>query len=175
MTSNSSKQKSRRLPTQGRPCDLGGARDRRPPPDWRDSTTVALPSTRLRLRARTNSLVPQIGSWKSTHRWACVPKWSFFAGRGIPGPTDVNHGNTVLWNLRKISGDFDLEIFAAPLEGTAQRAHFTFPTSLNVAFAADGTDLASGYNFVECTTSRRNSTKDKLPPMTTGLTQIHTP
>lgn len=131
--------------------DLGGASglEDLAGPDWRDSTTVRS-SHRLdySFEHAPTAWFPQIGSWKSTHRWACVPKWSFFAGRGIPGPTDVNHGNAVLWNLRKISGDFDLEIFAAPLEGTAQRAHFTFPTSLNVAFAANGTDLVSGYNFV---------------------------
>ncbi|MBR5025145.1 MAG: hypothetical protein IKX48_08760, partial [Victivallales bacterium] len=85
---------------------------------------------------------------KATHRWACVPRWSFFAGRGIPGPTEVKHGNAVLWNLRQITGDFDLEIFAAPMEGTPQRAHFTYPISINLAFGADGTNLDSGYNFV---------------------------
>ncbi len=90
----------------------------------------------------------QAGVWQGVHRWACVPKWSFFGGRGLAGPQEINHGNAVLWNLRRIKGDFDLEIFAAPLEGTPQRAHFSWPVTLNVAFAADGQSLSSGYNLL---------------------------
>ncbi|MCR5382729.1 MAG: hypothetical protein K6G44_17210 [Lentisphaeria bacterium] len=118
-------------------------------PDWRDSALVSS-SNRLdySFEHAPTAWFPQIGSWKATHRWACVPRWSFFAGRGIPGPTEVKHGNAVLWNLRQITGDFDLEIFAAPMEGTPQRAHFTYPISINLAFGADGTSLDSGYNFV---------------------------
>ncbi|MBR4418327.1 MAG: hypothetical protein IKS67_16220, partial [Victivallales bacterium] len=118
-------------------------------PDWRDSALVSS-SNRLdySFEHAPTAWFPQIGSWKATHRWACVPRWSFFAGRGIPGPTEVKHGNAVLWNLRQITGDFDLEIFAAPMEGTPQRAHFTYPISINLAFGADGTNLDSGYNFV---------------------------
>ena len=118
-------------------------------PDWRDSALVSS-SNRLdySFEHAPTAWFPQIGSWKATHRWACVPRWSFFAGRGIPGPTEVKHGNAVLWNLRQITGDFDLEIFAAPMEGTPQRAHFTYPISINLAFGADGTNLDSGYNFI---------------------------
>ncbi len=118
-------------------------------PDWRDSALVSS-SNRLdySFEHAPTAWFPQIGSWKATHRWACVPRWSFFAGRGIAGPTEVKHGNAVLWNLRQITGDFDLEIFAAPMEGTPQRAHFTYPISINLAFGADGTNLDSGYNFV---------------------------
>ena len=118
-------------------------------PDWRDSVLVSS-SNRLdySFEHAPTAWFPQIGSWKATHRWACVPRWSFFAGRGIAGPTEVKHGNAVLWNLRQITGDFDLEIFAAPMEGTPQRAHFTYPISINLAFGADGTNLDSGYNFV---------------------------
>ncbi|MFA6721637.1 MAG: hypothetical protein WCR92_09530, partial [Candidatus Cloacimonadaceae bacterium] len=90
----------------------------------------------------------QDGTWQGLHRWACVPKWSFFGGRGSAGPQEVGQANAVLWNLRRIKGDFDLEIFAAPLEGTPQRAHFSWPVSINVAFAADGRDLGSGYNLL---------------------------
>jgi len=90
----------------------------------------------------------QAGTWQGLHRWACVPKWSFFGGRGSAGPQGVRHANAVLWNLRRCTGDFDLEIFAAPLEGTPQRAHFSWPVSINVAFAADGQSLESGYNFL---------------------------
>jgi hypothetical protein len=51
----------------------------------------------------------------------------------------------MLWNLRRFEGDFDLEVFAAPMEGTPQRVHFSWPVQLGVAFGADGRELDSGY------------------------------
>ncbi|MBP5640822.1 MAG: hypothetical protein J6X55_15175 [Victivallales bacterium] len=118
-------------------------------PDWRDTALVSS-SHRMdySFEHAPTAWFPQAGDWKATHRWACVPKWSFFAGRGTPSPAEVDNGNAVLWNLRKISGDFDLEIFAAPLEGTPQRAHFTYPLNLNLSFAVDGSNLDSGYTFI---------------------------
>ncbi|MBN2451475.1 MAG: hypothetical protein JXR77_13875, partial [Lentisphaeria bacterium] len=87
------------------------------------------------------------GTWQATHRWACVPKWSFFGGRGDPGPPECPHGMALLWNLRRVSGDLDIEVFAAPMEGTPQRVHFAWPVTLNVAFLADGENLDSGYSL----------------------------
>ncbi len=132
-------------------ADLGAASDLKhlDAADWRDSALVSS-SHRMdySFEHAPTAWHPQAGSWKATHRWACVPRWSFFAGRGEAGPTEVKHGNAVLWNLRQIKGDFDLEVFAAPMEGTPQRAHFTYPTTINLSFAADGTALDSGYTFV---------------------------
>lgn len=117
--------------------------------DWRDHALVTS-THRLdySFEHAPTAWTPQAGTWQGTHRWACVPKWSFFAGRGQPGPAEIRHGNAILWNLREIQGDFDLELFVAPLEGTPQRAHFSFPVTLNVAFDADGKNLDSGYNLV---------------------------
>ena len=85
------------------------------------------------------------GQWRGTHRWACVPRWSFFGGRGDRGAPGTDVGNALLWNRRRFQGDFDLECFAAPMEGTPQRVHFSWPVSINLAFCNDGTNLDSGY------------------------------
>ena len=118
-------------------------------PDWRDSTLVNS-SHRLdySFEHAPAAWRADAGQWQGTHRWACVPKWSFFGGRGVAGSAECANGNAVLWNLRRIQGDFDLELFAAPMEGTPQRAHFAFPVMINVAFCADGENLGTGYNFV---------------------------
>ncbi len=134
-------------------ADLGETRDvsgrnlRRP--DWRDSTLIKS-THRLdySFEHAPSAWRADAGQWQGTHRWACVPKWSFFGGRGVPGPAECANGNAVLWNLRRVSGDFDLELFAAPMEGTPQRVHFAFPVMINVAFCADGENLGSGYNLV---------------------------
>ncbi|MCK5802858.1 MAG: hypothetical protein KAI66_08500 [Lentisphaeria bacterium] len=114
-------------------------------PDWRDTAQV-LSSNRLdySFEHAPTAWRVQSGDWKSLHRWACVPKWSFFGGRGRLGPV-VSNGNATLWNLRRFQGDFDLEIYAAPMEGTPQRVHFEKPVTVNVAFSADGEHLDSGY------------------------------
>ncbi|OGV74026.1 MAG: hypothetical protein A3K18_16680 [Lentisphaerae bacterium RIFOXYA12_64_32] len=115
-------------------------------PDWRD--TVRLSSTHRLDYGFDSAPVAweaQSGTWCATHRWACVPEWSFFGGRGAPGAPGVTHGNAVLWNRRLFRGDFDLELFLAPMEGTPQRVHFAWPVTLNVAFGADGRNLDSGY------------------------------
>ncbi|MBT7301316.1 MAG: hypothetical protein HN849_17470, partial [Victivallales bacterium] len=83
--------------------------------------------------------------WRATHRWACVPKWSFFGGRGGLAGNGAESANATLWNLRQFKGDFDLELFVAPMEGTPQRVHFASPTNINVVFGATGTDYDSGY------------------------------
>ena len=60
------------------------------------------------------------GAWQGTHRWACVPRWSFFGGRGKRGGPGVAHGSATLWNRRLLQGDFDVELFVAPMEATPQ-------------------------------------------------------
>jgi hypothetical protein len=114
--------------------------------DWRDD--ARLESTHrldYGFDAAPAAWEAQSGDWRGTHRWACVPKWSFFGGRGRSGSPGTEHSNAVLWNLRRFTGDFDLEVSFAPMEGTPQRIHFSYPVTLNVAFAADGRRLGSGY------------------------------
>jgi hypothetical protein len=115
-------------------------------PDWRDSTRIRS-SHRLDygFDAAPTAWSVGAGRWQGDHRWACVPKWSFFAGRGEAGPPECSSGTALLWNLRRFTGDFDLEVFAAPLEGTPQRMHFANPVTVNLAFMADGRNLDSGY------------------------------
>ena len=117
-------------------------------PDWRD-TALVMSSHRLdySFENAPAAWYAQSGRWQGTHRWACVPRWSFYGGRGPKGVVECESARAALWNLRQIEGDFDLELFAAPMEGTPQRAHFSWPVSLNVAFCADGQNLGSGYTF----------------------------
>lgn len=118
-------------------------------PDWRDTARIES-SRRLdyNFGSAPTAWAAQSGVWSGTHRWACVPRWSFFGGRGTAGAPGVTHGNAILWNLRRFTGDFDVELFLAPLEGTPQRVHFSWPVWLNIAFAADGRSLDSGYLFL---------------------------
>jgi len=115
-------------------------------PDWRDTSTVTS-THRLDYNFDFAPAAWKLhsGRWRSTNRWACVPLWSFFAGRGTEGVPGVNYENCLLWSRRRFPGDFDLELFVSPLEGTPQRVHFSYPVTLNVAFAADGEQLDSGY------------------------------
>ncbi|MBI3921142.1 MAG: fibronectin type III domain-containing protein [Armatimonadetes bacterium] len=80
------------------------------------------------------------GDWLATNRWACVPVWNFFGGRGDPIAT--------LWNKREFGGDQWIEAFVAPREGTTDRMHFTFPLNLNITFCAEEEKLGSGYSLV---------------------------
>ncbi|HHX41459.1 MAG TPA: fibronectin type III domain-containing protein, partial [Armatimonadetes bacterium] len=82
----------------------------------------------------------EAGEWIATTRWACVPHWNFFGGRGDPMST--------LWNKRRFGGDQWIEVFAAPREGTSDRMHFTAPINLNLSFCAEGEQIGSGYSLV---------------------------
>lgn len=80
------------------------------------------------------------GEWQTTTRWACVPDWNFFGGRGVPIAT--------VWNKRRFGGDLWIDAFLSPREGSTDRMHFTQPVNLNLTFSADGTRLGSGYALV---------------------------
>ena len=102
---------------------------------------VSSPHTReYRFDAAPVDWEVESGEWVATTRWACVPHWSFFGGRGKPVAT--------LWNKRRFGGDQWIETFIAPREGSSDRMHFTFPINLNVTFCADGSRLGSGYSLV---------------------------
>ena len=74
--------------TRGRAsADLGRLRGRNLAyPDWRDAARV---TSRHRLdysfEHAPAAWDAQSGIWRGTHRWACVPHWSFFSGRGEAG------------------------------------------------------------------------------------------
>jgi hypothetical protein len=118
-------------------------------PDWRDTTRIQS-SHRLDYGFDAAPAAWSVGAgrWQGDHRWACVPKWSFFGGRGEAGPPECSSGAALLWNLRRFAGDFDLEVFAAPMEGTPQRMHFANPVTVDLAFMADGQNLDSGYLLI---------------------------
>lgn len=80
------------------------------------------------------------GDWIATNRWACVPVWNFFGGRGNPTAT--------LWNKRGFAGDQWIEAFIAPREGSSDRMHFTYPINLNLTFCAKNRRLGTGYTLV---------------------------
>lgn len=80
------------------------------------------------------------GMWQSTTRWACVPNWNFYGGRGEPLAT--------VWNKRGFGGDQWIEAFVAPSEGTSDFMHFAFPVNLNLTFGASDETLRSGYSLV---------------------------
>jgi hypothetical protein len=82
----------------------------------------------------------EAGDWQTTTRWACVPDWNFFGGRGEPIAT--------IWNKRRFAGDQWIDAFLAPREGTTDRMHFTYPVNLNLTFCAAGEQLGSGYSLV---------------------------
>jgi len=109
--------------------------------DWRDQARISSSHHAEYLfgSAPTAWLV-QAGHWRTLNRWACVPMWSFFGGRA--------REMAILWNKRRIVGDFDLEVAFAPMEGSVQRVHYTWPINLSIAFCADGRSLDSGYNLV---------------------------
>lgn len=82
----------------------------------------------------------EAGEWIATTRWACVPHWNFFGGRGDPMAT--------LWNKRRFGGDQWIEVFVAPREGTSDRMHFTAPINLNLSFCAEKEQIGSGYSLL---------------------------
>ena len=127
-------------------ADIGPVRGSSHRPDWRDTATIES-SHRLdySFDHAPTAWDVRSGRWRGTHRWACVPRWSFFGGRGDPGAPGTDVGNALLWSRRRFRGDFDFECFAAPMEGTPQRVHFSWPVSVNLAFCNDGTNLDSGY------------------------------
>ncbi|MDP6111181.1 MAG: fibronectin type III domain-containing protein [Planctomycetota bacterium] len=126
-------------------------------PDWRDSAILTSSHhTEYLFDGAPAAWEAQRGNWRASNRWSCVPMWSFFGGRS----TD----NVILWNKRRIRGDWLMELAFAPMEGTPQRVHFTFPITLNVSFCSDGRSLDSGYNLVfgTCDIPSRLYRRDRL-------------
>jgi len=84
------------------------------------------------------------GDWKVTNRWACDPRWSFFAGTRQGDPL------VALWNKRRFAGpDITLE-FAAGIRHDPDRggSDYHYASDINAVICGDGRDLRNGYNFV---------------------------
>lgn len=84
------------------------------------------------------------GEWKVTSRWACDPRWSFFAG------TRRGDALVALWNKRRFAGrDLTVE-FAAGIRHDPDRGGTTYryASDINAALCGDGLDLRNGYNFI---------------------------
>ena len=83
------------------------------------------------------------GTWEVTNRWACDPRWSFFAGERRGDPL------VALWNKRNFGGDVALE-FAAGIRHDPDRggSKYAYASDINAVICGDGADLRNGYNFV---------------------------
>ena len=84
------------------------------------------------------------GDWKVTNRWACDPRWSFFAGTRAGDPL------VALWNKRRFSGpDITVE-FAAGIRHDPDRggSSYRYASDINAILCGDGLDLRNGYNFI---------------------------
>lgn len=80
------------------------------------------------------------GDWKVTNRWDCEPRWTFFIGE--------SDSVACLWNKHEFGPDVTLDFYAATRFDSTQGYQYSYAADLNCAIAADGQDLASGYNFM---------------------------
>jgi len=84
------------------------------------------------------------GNWTVTNRWACDPRWSFFAGTRQGEPL------VALWNKRRFaSPDLTVE-FAAGIRHDPDRGgtDYGYASDINAVLCGDGLDLRKGYNFI---------------------------
>jgi len=86
---------------------------------------------------------PVAGEWEVTNRWACDPRWSFFAGE--------RRGDTLvaMWNKRHFGPEVTLE-FAAGIRHDPKRggSGYRYASDINAVICGDGADLRNGYNIV---------------------------
>jgi hypothetical protein len=83
------------------------------------------------------------GEWEVTNRWACDPRWSFFAGTRRDDPL------VALWNKRDFASDVTLE-FAAGIRHDPARGGtaYAYASDINAVLCGDGLDLRNGYSFI---------------------------
>jgi len=83
------------------------------------------------------------GQWEVANRWACDPRWSFFAGERRGDPL------VALWNKRDFGPDVTVE-FAAGIRHDPDRGGtgYAYASDINAVLCGDGADLRNGYNFV---------------------------
>ena len=83
------------------------------------------------------------GDWEVTNRWACDPRWSFFAGERARDKL------VAMWNKRDFGPDVTVE-FAAGIRHDPDRggSKYAYASDANVVLCGDGRDLRNGYNVV---------------------------
>ena len=83
------------------------------------------------------------GAWEVTNRWACDPRWSFFAGER------QDDSLAAMWNKRDFGHDVTVE-FAAGIRHDPDRggSKYAYASDINAVICGDGHDLRNGYNFV---------------------------
>ena len=83
------------------------------------------------------------GTWEVTNRWACDPRWSFFAGERSDDKL------VAMWNKRRFGADVTLE-FAAGIRHDPKRggSRYHYASDINAVLCGDGADLRHGYNIV---------------------------
>ena len=86
---------------------------------------------------------PVAGEWEVTNRWACDPRWSFFAGE--------RRGDALvaMWNKRHFGPEVTLE-FAAGIRHDPKRggSGYRYASDINAVICGDGADLRNGYAVV---------------------------
>ncbi|MFW6162190.1 MAG: hypothetical protein ACODAJ_05430, partial [Planctomycetota bacterium] len=83
------------------------------------------------------------GEWEVTNRWACDPRWSFFAGERRDDKL------VAMWNKREFGPEVTVE-FAAGIRHDPDRggSKYQYASDINAVLCGDGRDLSSGYNVV---------------------------
>ena len=80
------------------------------------------------------------GTWETTNRWNCDPRWSFFAGE--------NKDLAAIWHRNEFGGDVTVEFACAIRMNPKRGDNYSYASDLNITLCGDGRDLDSGYNFV---------------------------
>ncbi len=86
-----------------------------------------------------------VGRWEVTNRFSCDPRWSHMTGEST--------GAAALWSKFDLKGDFTIECFAGMRmwQGEFRNAALSGEPrvgDINVAMAADGRELFSGFNLI---------------------------
>jgi len=91
----------------------------------------------------SNDWRPAAGTWMTTNRWECDPRWSFFCG--IPDNTML----AAIWNKRAFEGDVSVEFAVGPkMDNTRGGGNYRYARDFNVTMCADGRHISSGYSFL---------------------------
>jgi len=81
------------------------------------------------------------GEWEVSNRWSCDDRWSWFSGEARNGPA-------IIWNKHSFSGDFSMEFCGAIKMDNKRGSEYSYARDMNLAIAADGLDVTSGYSFI---------------------------
>ena len=81
------------------------------------------------------------GEWEVSNRWSCDARWSWFSGEARNGPA-------IIWNKHSFTGDFSMEFCGAVKMDSRRGSEYSYARDMNLAIAADGLDVTSGYSFI---------------------------